>query len=503
MRNDILCIVPVRAGSKSLRYKNIRPLGGRPLLYYPIRCALSSKLITRTIVTTEDAAFASLAKLFGAEVPFLRPVELAQDSTTDLPVFKHALNWLREEEGYQPELVVQLRATAPIRDTAKVDEAIELMIAHPEADSLRSVREANFSPYKMWRAAGLELKPLINYPEVKDAYDQPRQALPQVFQQDGFIDIIRPRTLFELDSMAGKTIFGFHAHGGSLDIDHADDLRRAGYQLPTPSPVDSRLGILQGRLMPSRSGELQSFPGEEWEKEFFLAAALTFSHIEVLWEKKPTPCNPLYSVEGRSKLREAAEASGVRIGALCDDTFITRSIWSELDGARAHLHEVLMCCSQIGCPLMVLPLLEASAPGECPSSEALGILIREVMELSRIRGVELAFELALPAVKIAEIEKIAGCRLPICFDTGNLVPLGLDVASEYRILASQVRHLHLKDKKRSGENVQLGTGEADLAKVVAQFGGYSGRFTFETSRGSDPVLTADTNLRFIREHMHA
>src|SRR5512135_1117225 len=106
---DILALIPARGGSKGIPRKNIRNFAGYPLIAWSIAAAKQSKLVTRVIVSTDDEEIASVARELGAEVPFLRPAELAQDKSLDLPVFEHALQWLKENEGYQPDVVVQLR----------------------------------------------------------------------------------------------------------------------------------------------------------------------------------------------------------------------------------------------------------------------------------------------------------------------------------------------------------------------------------------------------------
>src|SRR6202142_2761570 len=112
---NILALIPARGGSKGLPGKNLRPVLGHPLLAYSIAAAKSSRLITRTICSTDDAAIAAVARQYGAETPFMRPAELAGDETLDLPVFQHALAWLEEHENWRADIVVQLRPTSPVR----------------------------------------------------------------------------------------------------------------------------------------------------------------------------------------------------------------------------------------------------------------------------------------------------------------------------------------------------------------------------------------------------
>lgn len=135
----IVAIVPARGGSKSIPKKNVRLLGDAPLLAYSIAAGLQSAYVDRVIVSTDSEEIAEVALAWGAEVPFLRPSELAEDDTTDFPVFEHALRWLEENERYRADMVVQLRPTSPLRPPRLPDEAIEIMARRPDADSVRCV----------------------------------------------------------------------------------------------------------------------------------------------------------------------------------------------------------------------------------------------------------------------------------------------------------------------------------------------------------------------------
>ena len=229
---EVLALVPARGGSKSLPRKNLRVIAGKPMVAHSIGHCLSAKTITRTILSTDDPEIAEAGKLAGAEVPFLRPPEFAQDLSTDFEFVHHALSWLREHEGYEPDLVVQIRPTTPLRRIDLIDAAVLALAARPDADSLRAVVETCFSPYKMWAVAqdGF-LTPLLALPDVFEPYNQPRQILPKTVQQDGFIDITRPRTIFELKSITGNRILPFFLERESIDIDHEHEFLSASKQM--------------------------------------------------------------------------------------------------------------------------------------------------------------------------------------------------------------------------------------------------------------------------------
>lgn len=221
---EILALIPARGGSKSVPRKNLLPIAGKPLIAYSIEHALGCGQITRTLVSTDDLEIAEVAQQAGAEVPFLRPAEYATDTATDLMVFYHALEWLRERQAYQPELVVHLRPTGPVREATLISQAIEAMLAHPEADSLRSVSLADQTPYKMWRIENGMLEPALPLAGYPEAHSMPRQKLPPVYWQNGYIDVIRPRTVLELNSMVGKVVLPFVVENLPPDLDYPDQI---------------------------------------------------------------------------------------------------------------------------------------------------------------------------------------------------------------------------------------------------------------------------------------
>jgi len=221
---QILALIPARGGSKSIPRKNLLMVGGKPLIAHSIEQALASRRITRTIVSTDDAEIADVARQYGADVPFMRPSDLAQDLSPDIDVFRHALGWLRDREGYHCDLVVHLRPTGPVREAALIERAVQLMLATPEADALRSVGTAEQTPYKMWRIEGSYLRPLIELAGYPEAHSMPRQKLPTAYWQNGYVDIVRPRTILELESMTGKVVLPFVVEGRIHELDYVDQI---------------------------------------------------------------------------------------------------------------------------------------------------------------------------------------------------------------------------------------------------------------------------------------
>ena len=226
---EVLAIIPARGGSKGIPRKNIKAFAGHALIAYSIEAGLQAKHVNRVIVSTDDEEIAAVARAYGAETPFLRPAEFAEDRTLDLPVFQHALDWLAAQEGYRPDVLVQLRPTSPVRPPDLVDQAVETLLAHPEADSVRGVVPAGQNPHKMWRIdpeTG-RMKNLLDVPGVAEPYNAPRQALPPVYWQTGHIDAVRAQTVRN-GSMSGEVILPVMVDPAyTVDIDTPKDWARS------------------------------------------------------------------------------------------------------------------------------------------------------------------------------------------------------------------------------------------------------------------------------------
>lgn len=227
---EVLALIPARGGSKGIPRKNIRAFDGFPLIAWSIAAARQAASVGRVIVSTDDEEIAAVAREWGAETPFLRPVELARDDTADLPVFRHALNWLAENEDYRPAVLVQLRPTSPLRPRDCVDLAVRTLLAHEDADSVRGVVPAGQNPHKMWRLAQGENGPMVNLLEVEgieEPYNAPRQNLPPIYWQTGQIDAIRARTILG-GSMSGTIIYPLVIDPRfAVDLDSLSDWARA------------------------------------------------------------------------------------------------------------------------------------------------------------------------------------------------------------------------------------------------------------------------------------
>lgn len=216
--NKVVCIIPARGGSKGLKGKNIKELLGKPLIAYSIEQAKQSKYIDRIIVSTEDSAIAEVSKEYGAEVPFIRPAELATDESGVIGVLLHAVEWF-ENSNYDFQILVLLHTTTPLRKTEDIDNSIELL-AETKADSVFSVAEAYRNPY--FNMVEIDKDGKVHL--IKEGSFVTRQSAPPVFDMNASIyvwwkDVLKKQKKTILD---GSKIY-LMPRERSVDIDDIMD----------------------------------------------------------------------------------------------------------------------------------------------------------------------------------------------------------------------------------------------------------------------------------------
>ena len=219
----VLGIIPARGGSKGVPGKNIRLLCGKPLIAWTIQCARACPVISRIVVSTDSKEIAAIARQWGAEVPFLRPPELAQDDTPDLPVCRHALEWLEDREGYRPDVVVWLRPTSPLRQPQDIAAALDLLAA-TQADGVRSVCRVEHHPAWMFKLEDGFLQPWMD----ASAGITRRQDLSALYRLNGAVDAIRREIIPEAKALFQGRLAGYVMPAErSVDIDCEIDFRVA------------------------------------------------------------------------------------------------------------------------------------------------------------------------------------------------------------------------------------------------------------------------------------
>jgi len=235
MAQKILAIIPARGGSKGVPRKNVRPLGGKPMIGWTIDAAKQSKRITDIIVTTDDQEINDVSCAFGARV-IDRPAALAQDNSTTADAIHHALSVLAAE-GYVPDLLILLQCTTPFRTTESIDGAIDSYLAQAaQYESLLSVAHEEYPPYWLKNIAGSgELTDFLPYNKAQYAR---RQDFPPVYKLNGAI-YITPTERFTANNgfaSAKQLAYVMNARE-SVDIDTEEDFRYAEYLAAEGTPM--------------------------------------------------------------------------------------------------------------------------------------------------------------------------------------------------------------------------------------------------------------------------
>jgi CMP-N,N'-diacetyllegionaminic acid synthase len=216
--SDIIAIIPARGGSKGIPGKNLRPVAGKPLIAWTIEQARASSSLTRVVVSTDSEEIAEAALRSGAEVPFLRPAELATDTAATEPVLIHALERLEQDEGYKPMLVMLLQPTCPVRKPGSINRAVG-HFNDEHANSLLSVREVH--PF-LWRNQTAPAA-LYNFRQRPRRQDVPETE--RLFEETGSIYIMEAQRLRDTGNRLGGqiTLFPMQADE-SWDVDTEADL---------------------------------------------------------------------------------------------------------------------------------------------------------------------------------------------------------------------------------------------------------------------------------------
>lgn len=264
--------------------------------------------------------------------------------------------------------------------------------------------------------------------------------------------------------------------------------------------LDQRIGIFQGRLVPSTNGRLQCSPGSRWPEEFVIAGALGMAYIELLGERTPDPQNPIWSSGGRRAMRQAAMDAGLMFVSLCIEEPLDTSL-VDAGAAEALAARLAGVVAELPITVVVLPMFEASDLGVVPWTPVTKS-IRVLAAALRPYGTLIALELSLTAADSRRfLEAIASPWVGVCYDLGNATAAGFNPSAEIPLLGPWLWHVHAKDKDARGANVRFGTGRVDFAAAFAALAqvGYDGGITIEATRGEDPVTTAAEHRSFLLE----
>jgi len=228
-RLEILGLIPARGGSKGIPGKNLRLLGGKSLVARAVESGLESRLVGRVLLSTDSEAIAEEGRKAGAEVPFLRPADLAKDETPTAPVVIHALKWLEENEGTRPDILVLLQPTAPLRQARHIDEALDLLVS-TGARSVVSVTPVPGHYHPSWQFS-IRDGALCPYLETGKVPPR-RQDLPPTYTRNGAIYAAWTETWLTGTMAYGSGCVPYVMRPGeSVNVDSLEDLAMAEFLL--------------------------------------------------------------------------------------------------------------------------------------------------------------------------------------------------------------------------------------------------------------------------------
>lgn len=266
-----------------------------------------------------------------------------------------------------------------------------------------------------------------------------------------------------------------------------------------------QLAVMQGRLSPPEGGRIQSFPEKTWREEFRLARGCGLDRIEWIVDEPRWDHNPLMTEAGRAEIEQCSRESGVAVRSACADIFMVSPLHScppaELERREAILRQIIAAAGPAGLEHIDIPFVDASAIDSEEAFRAVeGVIGRAVAAAAKAKVI-LCLETSLKPSSFARLlDAIGRPNVKANFDIGNSASLGYTPSEELSLVGSRVACVHIKDRKRGGSTVPLGTGDADFEAVVAGLrdARYPGHFVLQTARGPDEVEWTKKNVAFAR-----
>jgi L-ribulose-5-phosphate 3-epimerase len=272
----------------------------------------------------------------------------------------------------------------------------------------------------------------------------------------------------------------------------------------------TRIGIMQGRLLPPRGERIQSFPTGAWADEFPLAASVPLQCIEWIYEVQGSEDNPLATDEGIERLRTLWRTHRVEVRSLCADYFMDRPFLRVAEADRVVIERQLVWliqrCQKASIKRMVLPFVDASRIVAAEDLRLCVELLSRAMPILDRTDVEIHLETDLPPGRFAEM--LAAARHPkifVNYDSGNSASLGYHPRDEFAAYGDRIGSVHIKDRLHRGGTVPLGTGSVDFSSLFEELRrtGYDGDFILQVARGTpgDEVQWARNGRAFVERYL--
>lgn len=267
----------------------------------------------------------------------------------------------------------------------------------------------------------------------------------------------------------------------------------------------NRIGIIQGRLSARPYPKLQAFPWNTWEKEFEYARAIGFDFIEWIFEEKNYLFNPIWTEEGRTQIKKTITESGVPVNSVCADYFLENPFFRRKGYTLQHnisiLEELIKSVKDIGASVILLPVLEKAEIRCEEDKNILATAISEVIPLLEELKISLGFETELPVDQYLDlVTRFHSQYVGVYYDAGNCTFCGHDMKYDMEILKNHVINVHVKDRKRGGASVFLGTGDTNFSEGIPCLmrNGFEGDFVLQTYFEDDFLGEASKNMKYIK-----
>ncbi|MDC6451922.1 sugar phosphate isomerase/epimerase, partial [Alphaproteobacteria bacterium] len=258
-----------------------------------------------------------------------------------------------------------------------------------------------------------------------------------------------------------------------------------------------RFGMVQGRLTQSPPGCLQWFPQEKWQAEFNVASSIGIDYIELIAEVQHNAENPIWKDSGIEEIKKLVKVNGLTLHALCNDYIVEHQFL--LDDVIQQNITLINQGKKLGVEKYIMPFFESS---ELTKENMLDYIepIKRVAKVADDKNILVCLETILTGEELIELlNLIDKPNVKAVYDTGNRVAFGHDLPGDIRLLSDNIAHVHIKDKNKHNENVLLGTGLVDFKSVFYALDDikYEGPYTFETTRGTNPINTAKYNINLV------
>jgi len=259
----------------------------------------------------------------------------------------------------------------------------------------------------------------------------------------------------------------------------------------------NRFGTVQGRLTQSPLGCLQWFPQNGWQQEFFTAKEIGVNYIELIAEVKHNQNNPIWTDGGVNEIKQLAKDNNLTLHSLCNDYIIENSFLDE-EVIQQNI-DLILQGKKLGIEKYIMPFFEGSELSSCNMQTYINPLKR-VAKVAANEGIMICLETILTGKELIKLLDLINMpNVKVVYDTGNRVAFGHDLSGDIQLLGDRIAHVHIKDKNSDNENVLLGTGLVNFEDIFFALNDidYEGPYTFETTRGSNPIETVKYNMSLV------